>query len=145
MCFVLKPLCLILADCSFYNANGQRLVLGFPLSAGHCHQEEHLMGADVSQGRTHSTWGLVCETVVLWPLWVSCIWCCLNSFLGCMTVEKWAPSQTNSSGNFFLDFFNTNQLNTTSLVTYPFSYIFLNIHEHNLSTNLSNLSKNPSA
>lgn len=103
MCFVLKPLCLILADCSFYNANGRRLVSDFPsvswsLPPG---------GTSLNEGwwfTKQNSFNIRVWYVVLWPLWVSCVWCCLNSFLGCITVEKYNLLNTSSIPHYRLHF-----------------------------------------
>lgn len=89
-CFLLQSLCLILTDCSFYNVNGHKLVLGFPVSW------PLPPGATLNWGWwftkqnfiQHRVWyvglwscGGLADLSEWWPWWVCCIWCCLNSCL----------------------------------------------------------------
>lgn len=82
--------CLILTDCSFYNANGHKLVLGFPviwplppgatLNWGWWFTKQNFIQHRVWYVGLWSCGGLA-DLSEWWPWWVCCIWCCLNSCL----------------------------------------------------------------
>lgn len=105
MCFVLEALCFIPADCSFYNANGRRLVLGFPpLSAGHCHRERRLMGltahgAELIQSGIWYVGLGWCHTMDILVAFMSQAYLMLvSSSPGCITMENGLDGTLHPSG-----------------------------------------------